>query len=361
MLEVDYKKNCTGCSACANICPRGCIRMTADCEGFLYPEVNEEQCMDCGLCENVCPMLHKPKQHELVAVYGAKNRDDAVRFTSSSGGMFTLLAEEVLRQGGVVAGAALDEKLAVRHVLVDNVDDLFKLRGSKYVQSEIGTIYREVRQQLLAGKKVLFSGTPCQIAGLKGYLVKPFANLLTVDVVCHGVPSPRVYCKHLAELGEEAGEPVVQVRFRDKAKGWKSGETLFLTEHQRFGASKRQETYMRLFLNNISIRPSCGECAFNNKRSLADITIADYWGIDKQFPEFDDDKGVTLVLVNSRAGADLLALVKEQAELIVTDFAKGAEYNLAVSKSLPLHSQRAFFFEQLDAYTLKELVERCLE
>ena len=335
--------------------------MLADYEGFLYPEINEEQCMDCGLCENVCPMLHKPKQHELIAVYGAKNKDDTVRFTSSSGGMFTLLAEEVLKQGGVVVGASLDEKLIVRHMLIDNVADLPKLRGSKYVQSEIGSIYSEIRKVLRTGKKVLFSGTPCQVAGLKGFLVKPFANLLTVDVVCHGVPSPKVYQKHLAELAEEAGEPVVQVRFRDKAKGWKNGETLFLTEHQCFGASKRQETYMRLFLNNISIRPSCGECAFNNKRSLADITIADYWGIDKQFPEFDDDKGVTLALVNSKAGADLLALVKEQTELIITDFAKGAEYNLAVSKSLSLHSQRAFFFEQLDAYTLKELAKKCLE
>ena len=239
MIELNSKQNCTGCSACANICPRGCIRMTADEEGFLYPKVNEEMCMDCGLCENVCPMQHKPQQHELLAVYGAKNNDDAVRFTSSSGGMFTLFAEFVLKQGGVVVGAALDEQLAVHHVLVDSLADLPKLRGSKYVQSKIGKIYSEVRQILRAGRKVLFSGTPCQIAGLKRYLVKPSENLLTVDVVCHGVPSPKVYQKHLRELAQEAGEPVVQVKFRDKAKGWKHGETLFFTEHQRFGASKR--------------------------------------------------------------------------------------------------------------------------
>lgn len=361
MIELSSKQNCTGCSACANICPRGCIKMTADEEGFLYPKVNEEMCMDCGLCENVCPMLHKPQQHELLAVYGAKNNDDAVRFTSSSGGMFTLFAEAILKQGGVVVGAALDEQLNVQHVLVDSLADLPKLRGSKYVQSKIGKIYSEVRQILRAGRKVLFSGTPCQIAGLKKYLVKPSENLLTIDVVCHGVPSPKVYQKHLRELAQEAGEPVVQVNFRDKAKGWKQGETLFFTEHQHFGASKRQETYMRLFLNNISIRPSCGECAFNNKRSLADITIADYWGIDKQYPEFDDDKGVTLVLVNSEAGAELLASVSDKAELLTTDFAKGAEYNVAVSKSLPLHPKRSFFSEHLDEYTLKEMVEKCLE
>lgn len=161
MIELSSKQNCTGCSACANICPRGCIRMTADEEGFLYPKVNEEMCMDCGLCENVCPMLHKPQQHELLAVYGAKNNDDAVRFTSSSGGMFTLFAEEILQQGDVVIGAALDEQLNVQHVLVDSIADLPKLRGSKYVQSKIGKIYSEVRHLLRLGKKVLFSGTPC--------------------------------------------------------------------------------------------------------------------------------------------------------------------------------------------------------
>lgn len=361
MIEVSSKANCTGCSACANICPRGCIKMTADSEGFLYPAVNEEMCMDCGLCEKVCPMLHKPQQHEILAVYGAKNKSDAVRLTSSSGGMFTLFAENILQQGGVVVGAALDDKFRVRHILIDNIADLAQLRGSKYVQSEIGSVYSEVRKLLQAGKKVLFSGTPCQVAGLKGYLVKSFANLMTIDVVCHGVPSPKVYQKHLAELAQEAGEPVQEVRFRDKGRGWKRGETLFFTEHQRFGASKRKETYMRLFLNNISIRPSCGECAFNNKRSLADITIADYWGVDKQFPDFDDDKGVTLVLVNSKAGADLLTQVKPQAELLATDFAKGAEYNQAVGRALPLHPQREFFFAHLAEYTLKEMVKKCLD
>ncbi len=360
MISIAAKENCTGCSACANICPRGCIAMVADSEGFCYPEVDAQLCADCGLCEDVCPMLHKPQQHPVVAVYGAKNKDDEVRYTSSSGGMFSLLAEEILRQGGVVVGAALDDKLTVRHILIDNAADLYKLRGSKYVQSEIGKIYSEVRRALRAGQRVLFSGTPCQVAGLKGFLLKPYDNLVTVDVVCHGVPSPKVYRKHLQELQAEAGEPVLQVRFRDKAKGWKHGETLFFTGHRQFGDSKRRERYMRLFLNNISIRPSCGSCAFNNKRSLADITIADYWGIDKQFPEFDDDKGVTLVLVNSQARVDLLAAVRAQADLITTDFAKGAEYNQAVSRSLPLHPQREFFFTNLDVFTLQEMVDKCL-
>lgn len=361
MIELYDKADCTGCSACANICPRGCITMKADSEGFLYPDVNIDMCVDCGLCEEVCPMMNKPMPHDIKGVYGAKNKDDSVRFTSSSGGMFTLFAEDILNRGGIVVGAALDENHTVKHCIVNSIDELPKLRGSKYVQSIIGDTYTKVREYLRAGKTVLFSGTPCQIAGLKRFLIKPFSNLITIDVVCHGVPSPMVYRKHLAEIASKAGEPITCVRFRDKSNGWKQGETLFFTEHTRAGAPKRQEPFMRLFLNNITIRSSCSDCAFNNKRSLADITIADYWGIDKQFPEFDDDKGVTLVIVNTESGKAIFESIKNKAEVITTDFAKGSEFNLAVAKSLSLHKKRGFFFTNIDNYSIDELVKQCLE
>lgn len=360
MLKLTSKQNCCGCTACASICPKGCIAMTPDSEGFCYPQIDEANCINCGLCEKVCPLLHKPAQHDVLNVYGAKNSDDSVRFTSSSGGMFTLFAEWVLNNGGTVFGAELDENLQVHHTAIESTDALPKLRGSKYVQSNMTDIFKQVRSLLNSGKPVLFSGTPCQIAGLKGFLMKDYENLFTVDVVCHGVPSAKVYNKHLQEIAAVVGEAVQQVKFRDKANGWKQGETLFLTEHQRFGAPKRQETYMRLFLNNVSIRPSCADCAFNNKRSLADITIADYWGVDKQFPEFDDDKGVTLVLINTTKGQQLFDDVKSAASLISTDFAKGAQYNVAVSKSLGLHPKRQYFFDNLDRKTLKELEQEIL-
>ena len=360
MLKLTSNQNCCGCTACASICPKGCIAMTPDSEGFCYPQIDEANCINCGLCEKVCPLLHKPAQHDVLNVYGAKNSDDSVRFTSSSGGMFTLFAEWVLNSGGTVFGAELDENLQVRHTAIESTDTLPKLRGSKYVQSNMNGIFKQVRTLLNSGKPVLFSGTPCQIAGLKGFLMKDYANLITVDVVCHGVPSAKVYNKHLQEIAAAAGEAVQQVKFRDKANGWKQGETLFLTAHQRFGAPKRQETYMRLFLNNVSIRPSCADCAFNNKHSLADITIADYWGVDKQFPEFDDDKGVTLVLINTVKGQQLFDDVKSAASLISTDFAKGAQYNVAVSKSLGLHPKRQYFFDNLDRKTLKELEQEIL-
>lgn len=361
MIELYDKADCTGCSACANICPRGCITMTADSEGFLYPEVNTDICVDCRLCEEVCPMINKPMPHDIKAVYGAKNKDDSVRFTSSSGGMFTVFAEEIINNGGVVFGAALDDNHTVKHIMVDSIKDLEKLRGSKYVQSLIGDTYAKVRSLLRSGKNVLFSGTPCQVAGLKKYLIKPFDNLITIDLVCHGVPSPMVYRKHLAELASKAGEPITRVKFRDKSEGWKQGETLFFTEHHKMGAPKREEPYMRLFLNNIIIRPSCSNCAFNNKRSQADITIADYWGIDKQFPEFDDDKGVTLVIINTDSGTSLFETIKDKATILTTDYEKGAEFNWAVVKSLPLHEKREYFFKNVEKHSIDELVELCLE
>lgn len=355
MLKLISKHDCCGCTACASICPKGCIAMTADSEGFYYPEINENLCINCGLCEKVCPLLHKPDKHSILNVYGAKNIDDSVRFTSSSGGMFTLFANAVLQSGGTVFGAELDDAFQVCHTSITNTGELFKLRGSKYVQSNMNGIFKQVRTLLAGGKKVLFSGTPCQIAGLKGFLMKDYANLLTVDVVCHGVPSAKVYNKHLTEIAEDTGEAVTQVKFRDKADGWKRGKTLFLTENHCMGSSKRRETYMRLFLNNVSIRPSCADCAFNNKRSLADITIADYWGVDKQFPEFDDDKGITLVLINTTQGQQLFDSIKDKTTYISTDFEKGAQYNFAVSKSLGLHPKRQYFFDNLEKKTLKEL------
>lgn len=355
MLKLISKHDCCGCTACASICPKGCIAMTADSEGFYYPEINENLCINCGLCEKVCPLLHKPAQHTILNVYGAKNCDDGIRYTSSSGGMFTLFANAVLQSGGTVFGAELDDAFQVCHTSITNTGELFKLRGSKYVQSKMTGIFKKVRTLLNNGKKVLFSGTPCQIAGLKGFLMKDYENLTTVDVVCHGVPSAKVYNKYLQEIASDTGESITKVNFRDKANGWKQGETLFFTKTHRIGAPKRQETYMRLFLNNVSIRPSCADCAFNNKRSLADITIADYWGVDKQFPEFDDDKGITLVLINTTQGQQLFDSIKDKTVYISTDFEKGAQYNLAVSKSLGLHPKRQYFFDNLEKKTLKEL------
>lgn len=360
MIRISDKDQCCGCNACRSICPKQCITMTADSEGFMYPVVDTAACVECGLCEKVCPLLHKPEQHPLLDVYAAKSRNDDLRLHSSSGAVFSELAYFILDEGGVVCGAELNDKLAVQHCCIDKKAELPRLQGSKYVQSNLGEIFVKVKALLLNNKTVLFSGTPCQIAGLKSYLLKDYANLYTVDVVCHGVPSPAVYRKYLAELAAEAGAAVTKVRFRDKQKGWKRGETVFATPTAVFSASKRQEPYMKLFLNNITIRPSCAACAFNNKRSRADLTIADFWGIDKFHPDFDDDKGVTLVMVNSLKGQQLFNSIKDNVDCLVSSFAEASAYNVAVSKSLNLHEKRDYFFENYQNKRIKELCTEIL-
>ena len=355
------KANCCGCSACANVCPAQCITMKPDEEGFLYPEVNESSCLVCGMCDRVCPLKNDNEPHKLLGVFGAQNKADEVRFVSSSGAIFSLLAEKVINNKGVVIGAELDKDFNVHHVMKDTLKGIEALRGSKYVQSNMELSMEWARRMLFCKRQVLFIGTPCQVAGLTSLLRTDDPNLLKVDVVCHGVPSPKVYRKYLAELEAEFGEPITKVKFRDKQKGWLRGQTIFASANHEAAASKRKDPYMRLFLNNVSIRPSCEDCHFNNKRSKADITIADFWGVNKEYPDFDDDKGTTLVLINTEKGLKAWEAIKAQVNFIETDFELAASYNQAVSKSLPLHKDRALFFNNLEQHTIKEWAEKLLD
>lgn len=360
MITVTEKTNCCGCTACASRCPVSCITMSPDAEGFTYPVVDTAKCVNCGLCVQVCPLLHKPQPSAILAVIGCKNTDESVRFTSSSGGFFSLAAANIIARHGTVFGAAFDERWQVRHIGVSSNEALISLRGSKYVQSDIAATYKEAETLLKAGQPVLFSGTPCQIGGLKGYLGRDYKQLYTIDVVCHGVPSPKVYQKRLDEVVALANEPIAKVNFRDKTTGWKRFNIIFQTASHTFATHKRRGPYMRLFLGNLSTRPSCADCAFNNKRSQADLTIADYWGVNKHFPLFDDDKGVTLVLINNQQGQTLFDACRSQLECQVTDFEHAAEYNAAVAKKMIPHPGRQQFFQQLDHQSLASLANEFL-
>ena len=282
------------------------------------------------------------------------------RSVSSSGGFFSLAAEQILSHQGTVFGAAFDENWQVRHTAVTDSESLAKLRGSKYVQSDINTTYQETEQLLQAGHTVLFSGTPCQIGGLKGYLRKDYDRLYTIDVVCHGVPSPKVYQKRLDEVTELSSAPVIKVNFRDKTPGWKRFNIVFQTKNHIFATHKRRGPYMRLFLNNVSTRPSCSDCAFNNKHSLADLTIADYWGVNKHFPLFDDDKGVTLILINTEKGTELFTACSAELDCQPTDFERGAQYNAALAGKMKPHPARKQFFDELEHKTLSTLANEIL-
>lgn len=323
MIQVTDKSQCCGCTACMNVCPKQCISMQEDREGFLYPVVDSSLCIDCNLCQKVCPMLHTKEAREPLNVYAAKNKNEQVRLASSSGGIFTLLAEAVIDKGELVFGARFNADWEVVHDYTETKDGLAVFRGSKYVQSRMGNCYHNVRSFLQQGRRVMFTGTPCQIAGLKNYLRQDDDNLLTVDVVCHGVPSPKVWRMYLDEITRKGGKNTVlshpimlnreihSIDFRSKSSGWKKYSfALTLSEAQADGKKNTvllssvfmENPFMRAFLSNLSLRPSCYACPVKAGKSGSDITIADFWGIEEVLPELDDDKGVSLVLSYTEKG-----------------------------------------------------------
>ena len=343
MINIENKTDCSGCSACANVCPKNCIKMERDEMGFSYPAVDTDVCIGCGRCETVCPILNPAKENNPLSVIGAKNCDEAVRSASSSGGTFFELAKSVISRGGIVYGCALDTDLIARHVKVEDVDGLSALRSSKYVQSDVGTTYREVNAALMDGREVLYSGTPCQIAGLKNYLGKEYENLLLVDVLCHGVPSPGVFEDYLKHLGDKFGSKPVSVNFRNKEKSWKR-----LYFEVKFENGKRYFTfcgydrYMSMFLNNISLRPSCYDCRFTTVNRQGDITLGDFWGIGRKYPERDDDKGISLIIVNTEKGAKAYGEIADKFDTFESDIetAKAGQKTLSSPTSKnPKHKE----------------------
>ena len=380
MIEITQKEYCCGCSACVHICPKHSISFQEDKEGFLYPKVDLETCVDCGLCEKVCPIINQESERIPLGVYAAKNDDESIRLKSSSGGVFTLLAEKILEEDGVVFGARFNENWEVIHDYTCTVEGLEPFRGSKYVQSAIGVSYKQVEEFLKAGRKVMFTGTPCQIAGLRKFLRKDYENLLTVDFVCHGVPSPLVWRKYLEEelarqgdagknsvLASPKDAPVLTgVNFRDKSVGWKKFS--FVLSFSKASAVGEQNTvlssvftendYMRVFLSNLSLRPSCFNCSSKAGKSGADITIGDFWGIENVLPELDDDRGLSLLMLHSQRGLEhFISLRCDIAEVNFTDAIKS---NSAYQIPVPMPINREFFFSCLGHLDFTTSFERSI-
>lgn len=314
MISVSDKHNCCGCGACAQTCPKDCIVMTPDSEGFLYPQVDADSCVQCGACLKACPMggVH-PDDPQSVEAYAAQNGEETLRLASSSGGIFTSLAQWVLSSHGVVFGAAFDEDFSVKHRMVQTQAELELLRGSKYVQSQTGHTFREVKVQLESGRMVLYTGVACQIAGLRKYLKKDYEGLYTVDVLCHGVPSPGLWRSYLRYQENTQGEAVQSVNFRGKTFGWKnfSMEQVF-ESGKTYCVAHDDDPYVTLFLENICLRPSCHSCPFKVFPRDSDLTLGDAWGISDTMPEMDDDKGTSLIIVNSEKGAQLLSQIQSR-------------------------------------------------
>ncbi|HJH48620.1 Coenzyme F420 hydrogenase/dehydrogenase, beta subunit C-terminal domain [Bacteroides fragilis] len=359
MIDIIQKQDCCGCGACVQICPKGCMCMVEDTEGFLYPQVDKSVCVNCGLCEKVCPVIHQNKSRTPLKVYAAKNMDEEVRLKSSSGGIFTLLAESVIKRGGVVFGAKFDDEWMVVHDYTDNIEGVAAFRGSKYVQSIIGNAYRKVEQFLKSGRMVLFTGTPCQIAGLKKYLRKEYKKLLAVDLVCHGVPSPKVWQMYLEEtnrskvidkkkrvISSNKEDSITHISFRDKTNGWKRYSLVILKESVSLHETLEENIFIKGFLKNLYLRPSCAHCPNRSLKSDSDITIADFWNIEKINMEYDDDKGVSLILVNSDFGRSYLETLSFSAIEQTFDLALFSNPSITDDSKFP--ENRACFFSQLN-------------
>lgn len=359
MINITEKHNCTGCHACANICPQQCILMESDSEGFLYPKVDLKSCVACGLCEKVCPVLHTESVNNEPQAYSCYNKDEQVRLASSSGGIFTLIAQHILNNGGVVFGVGLEKDLTAVHSYVETKEQLKEFRGSKYVQSKIGETYKKAKYFLKQKRLVLFTGTPCQIAGLKSYLQQDYDNLFCIDIICHGVPSPKVWQKYLSYHENRAGAKVQSANFRHKNKGWKSFSMSLLfsnaTEHIQ---TLDKDLYMQAFLKNTCLRPSCYKCNFKSLHRQSDITLADFWGIQKVLPKLDDDKGTSLILVNSTKGKSMFYRIQDEISFELVDIDKAVSYNPAVNKSAEQNPKRQKFFDQIDMLSFDKLVKK---
>lgn len=357
--EIKEKKDCTGCYACASICPTNCISMTNDKEGFWYPEVDNDKCIKCGKCINVCPPINYEAAKNQPIAYACINKDESIRLESSSGGIFTLIAEKIIENGGVIFGAEFGERFEVVHGYVDTKNEIKRFRGSKYVQSKIGDTYKKAKEVLDSGKEVLFSGTPCQISGLKTFLGKSYNNLLCIDIICHGVPSPMVWKKYIKYREEKAGSSTERIAFRRKDEGWKRYSVSFTFKNDtEYRQNFREDLFMKAFLKDICLRPSCYDCKFKTIHRESDLTLADFWGVQNILPDLDDDMGTSLILVNSDAGQAMLEQIKEKVTCKKVDLNEAIKYNAAAIKSVEHNPKRKYFFKEINAVPFDKLVNK---
>ena len=393
MIKIDKKEDCCGCNACVQRCPKHCIAMVEDQEGFSYPRINSNLCVDCGLCEKICPKLNIRKRLNTLGYFAVKNNNESERLASSSGGVFILLAKEIISSGGVVFGAVYDENWEVHHVSATNLVEVFPMVGSKYVQGRIEDSYKQAEDFLKKGRKVLFTGSPCQIAGLRSFLrFKEYSNLLAVDFLCHGVPSPGIWRQYLAESfggynrtakmspkatdgkntvlfqSLNAKSPIGDIKFRDKTDGWKKYR--FVVRQK--SASKADQNsvlssvfhydneYMNGFLNDIYLRPSCYHCTLKNGASHSDMTIADYWAAKVVDKDFDDDTGLGLVILYSEKGRKVFAGLDLTVREVSSENAH--LYNGGFNEHTLPHPKRAKFFRMISCgYSVSDSVTTCLK
>lgn len=347
----DEKQTCCGCNACVQVCPKKCITLNEDSEGFLYPVVDNMTCINCKLCKKVCPILNaKPRSEEILGCYVGYLKDDNIRFKSSSGGIFYPLAQSILDQGGIVFGVAFDEDWNAHHISIDNTNDLPLLMGSKYIQSRTENTFTECKKSLDEGKHVLYSGVACQIAGLKSFLKKDYDNLLTIDVLCHGTPSPKVWQRYLDWRKEEYQSNLKKIEFRNKETTWSkfSLKIKFRNEKEYIREFTQDYYYYYYFLQNIGLRPSCHHCQFKALERPSDITLGDAWGINNHHPELNDEHGTSVILIHSEKGRKVFEQLSSQLNYQSVDVNVALPKTADSRKSVLPDSRRTKFFEKIN-------------
>lgn len=331
MIKITDKSLCTGCTACFNICGRRAINMQHDEYGQIYPKVSLDLCTDCGLCEKVCPLLHQDRipndvdlqNLEVKAVY---NKDENVRCKSTSGGTFSLLADNIIKKGGVVCAARFDENYHIHHAFFDSFDEIDPFRGSKYAQSDLSDVFRQIKN-CLSSRPVLFVGTPCQVAGLKSYLIKDYANLYTCDFICMSISSGKMWDEYIKDYQKR--HQIKRIFFKDKRIGWHKTDWRMLIEDERgeYLCKGRDNLYFNTYLSHYSARPSCFSCVFRHCRRSSDFTIADCWGIDSVHPEFDDNKGCNSLILQSHKGKAIFEEIRENVMSLDYGIQNVCQYN----------------------------------
>lgn len=370
MIKISKENECSGCQACRLVCPVQAIIMVKMEEGFFYPKVDMERCIQCKKCENTCPIKFPAAVSKETEIMYGFQRNIEKRIQSSSGGIFSALAEMVLKNKGMVFGAAFDAEWGVCHQAVSKIEELHVLKGSKYLQSDVKDTYNQAKDALEKGKQVLYSGTPCQIQGLVKFLGKSYQNLITVDLVCHGVPSPDVWKKYLSEVCR--GRKPQYINMRDQSNGiGRASMTIFFANGDVWKQKRERNLFLRGFGRDLFLRPACYECRFKGVNRCSDITIGDFWGIEKQCPNLNHENGISLVMIHSENGKKKFNELYEELE---SDKATlEIVYNPCIEKSVKYNPNRVAFFSEwkkkgvsrtvkkLEKISLNERSKQCIQ